>query len=456
MSSKTGYEDYGSYHRFSNISAEMSVVGSLLINGKRAAPKLIGVITPEMISEENLLRPLYREAMNMYAKYGNADAIPVMHKLTGEYNEEEVKSIVKNCMETFSGYETLQANVNAVISCYKAREIEKIYQETITNLSPQGIDEQIEALGSRIAELIRNSEKTGPVKISDMAVEYYKSLYEKKDLSGRVLTGFERFDKITRGISRKNLAIIAARPGVGKSALALQIALHNAKQGKKVAFFSMEMHKGELMDRITAYLAPVNMGIIQDREFGEYMGVNINRAIGEAAELPMFIDDSGRQTTQSIRIHSQLIGADVVIIDYLQLLTPIGKTDTRNNEIGKMTRELKNMAQDLNIPVILLSQLNRKGDETEPSLLILRDSGSIEQDANIVWFMWLNGPQYDNAKHVALKCAKNRQGQRGEVVLEFIGAIMTLTESDLSVTREPQRKKYNPYDLPDDETPNFN
>lgn len=432
-----------------NVTVEMALIGSLIIDAKAAAPKLIESMSPEHFAEP-MLRKAYIEAMNMFSQYGYVDFVPLLHKLTTEFDEQECKNILSNCAIELGSISALPSYIKAVKDCYKARELVKICSPFVFGgeADSETIDQQLEVVGQRIGELLRNNEKKGLIKIEDIAIEQYKRLFDKDLLKNRIKTGFPKFDAIIKGVYRKNLVILAARPAVGKSAMALNLALNFSRSTKKVALYSLEMGLEELFERFIANLAPANLGVIQDRDFGDHTAANIATASGTLSKLPIYINDSGYQTVQSIRSEVQIKNIDVVVIDYLQLITPSGKADNRNNEVAKITRELKRMAQDLDIPVIALSQLNRtKGETEEPTLSDLRDSGAIEQDADRVWFMWLNGEQKDqNIKQIVLRAAKTRNGMTGEVVLNYRGALMQFEETNLEVIREKRKRCAMPWE----------
>lgn len=432
-----------------NVTAEMALIGSLIVDAKAAAPKLIESISPEHF-DEPILRKAYADGMAMFSQCGYVDYIPLLHKLTNEFDEQECKNILSNCVVELGSISALPSYIKAVKDCYKARELVKICTPFTLGgeADSETIDQQLEGVGQRIGELLRNNEKKGLVKVEDIAIEQYKRLFDKDLLKNRIKTGFPKLDAIIKGVYNKNLVILAARPAVGKSAMALNLALNFSRSAKKVALYSLEMGLEELFERFVANLAPANLGVIQDRDFGDHTAANIATASATLSKLPIYINDSGYQTVQSIRTEIQIKKIDVVVIDYLQLITPTGKADNRNNEVAKITRGLKCMAQDLDIPVIALSQLNRaKGETDEPTLSDLRDSGAIEQDADKVWFMWLNGEQKDQqVKQIAFRAAKTRNGMTGEVVLNYRGALMQFEETNFEVIREKRKRGTVPWE----------
>ena len=436
-----------------NETAEKAANGAAIHSPKAAITAFINAGMKSDMFSNSFLGAVFDESLKMYSAHGTVDAVRLMTLQSEAYNEEDTKLLIADCIQEFVGIHNLPVHIKAIKNCYKARELSKICSTLAFGADSEIIDEQLQEVGERVSELLRNDEKRGLKKLGDVIVEQYSRLFDKGSLDSLIKTGFSVFDRIVKGIAKKNLVIIAARPGVGKSAISLHIANYNALRGKKVALFSLEMGIEEISERLIANTAPVNLSVLQDRDFGDHTGANISQACGKLKELPFYFDDSGFQTVQTIRAAVQIHKIDLCIVDYLQLISPSGRTtDNRNNEIAKITRELKQMAQDLDIPVIALSQLNRSKDETdEPSLRDLRDSGAIEQDANMVWLMWLNGDQKDQSvKQVALRAAKNRQGMTGEVVLNYRGALMQFEETDLPITRTARKSAAMPWEeVPD-------
>lgn len=419
-----------------NIPAEMAIIGTLLKDAKNSIPKLIEMINPDKFSDFHLAKA-YTIALDMFSRYGRIDEIPLIRQLCEDkqYTENECKILIANCVATGS-LEGLQSYIDEVSNCYKQRQLKDLCESILFQNGNETADIMLARAGQRIGELQRDSKGKGLQPLSSIVLEEYRKLYNSDELKDRVYTGFTAFDEKTQGFTKKNLVIVAARPGVGKSALALNFAISIAKTGKKVAFYSLEMGISEQYERIIANAGNINMGMIKDRKFDNNMSKRINSANVSISDLPISLCDDGTKTVQDIRTEVQVSKIDVLIVDYLQLIESVGKSDTRNNEISKITRQLKQMAQDLDIVVIALSQLNRdKSEMDEPTLSDLRDSGAIEQDANVVLLMWRNNESKDDdiSCNIALRCAKNRGGKRGETVLCYTGAVMKFEETDHEV-----------------------
>lgn len=420
------------------IPAELALIGSMFVDPKQAIPMMVNTIEPKCFSNP-LLGEAYRIGLQMYAESGVVDFLPHIHILEQTYNEDDCKILLAQSIQIFGDILNLPQYIKAVKNHYKARRLSEICSKhSFITPGENEIDSELEAVGAQIAELLNDNKARGLKSSEDIALEQYKNLFNKDEIRGSVRTGLYGLDSIIKRFRRKQFIILAARPGIGKSAMALNWSIEFARQGKRVGFFSPEMSEEELYERYISNMSPMNMGVIQNRDFGNDSLIKINSASSEFSKLPIYINDYGGQTVQSIRTEAQLKKIDVVIVDYLQILMPpYNRNYNRTNEVGQMSRELKQMAMDLDIPVIALSQLNRNKDGSdEPSLASLRESGSIEQDANIIIFLWENEPKGDKQYvHLACKVAKSRNGRTGEVVLKYTGGVMGFEETSLKVNR---------------------
>ena len=235
---------------------------------------------------------------------------------------------------------------------------------------------------------------------------------------------------MTAGLQRSNLIILAARPAMGKTTLVTNLAYNVATIEKKpVLFFSLEMSKEQLVDRMLADAAGVDSWNIQTGNLTEEDFSKLSEAMGEMAEAPIYIDDTPGITPLELRTKARRLAHEgelgLIIIDYLQLLEPATKTGNRVQEVSEISRSLKLIARELNVPVIALSQLSRQvenRDDKRPQLADLRESGSIEQDADIVMFIYREAyynPETERENITDLILAKHRHGATGVVELYF-------------------------------------
>lgn len=246
-------------------------------------------------------------------------------------------------------------------------------------------------------------------------------------------TGLQALNELTNGWKDGNLIILAARPSEGKSALALNFVLDAAKSNCPVLFFSMEMSKEELTQRMAANVSGVNMENIQKGTITDIELDMVNRAANEVSKLPIYLDDRGGLNYLQIRNKTRKLkkskGIKMVVIDYLQLAScPEMKGKNREQQVSEISRNFKLIAKDFGIPVIALSQLNRATDQKRPTNANLRESGALEQDADLILFIYhgeVNGVMANN-----LLLTKNRNGKTGEIEVKFYGAIQKWADKE--------------------------
>jgi replicative DNA helicase len=274
-----------------------------------------------------------------------------------------------------------------------------------------------------------------------------EKLYERKEHITGVPTGFSDLDRLTSGLQKSDFIVVAGRPSMGKTALCLNIAQHVAcDRGKPVAVFSLEMSKEQLVQRLLSSKARVELhrlrsGFLREDDWGK-----LTSAIGTLYEAPIYIDDSAAMTVLEMRAKARRwkseLGLELIIVDYLQLMRGRARANNREQEIADISRSLKAMAKELNIPIIALSQLSRRVEQREggkPQLADLRESGAIEQDADVVMFIYRRA-QYEpcdcpkdlctcgRRKDAELRVAKQRNGPTGDVKLTFLSEYTTFVD----------------------------
>ena len=333
----------------------------------------------------------------------------------------EAQSIIKDAFDSEDGASAMQQA-----------------EKKIFDLSQQDTNSELELVGKPGGTLTRVLKE-----ISELA--------ENKGKINGVSTGFREYDDLTNGLQKGALNLIAARPGVGKTSFAMNIAINAAvNDGKKVAIFNLEMSREELMKRALSSLARVNLGHILKGSLESEEWKRVWTAEKKLAQSGVYVDDSSMVTPLEILTKCRKLkmteGLDLVLIDYLQLMSSNkkGREGDRNQEVGEFTRQLKVAAKELKVPILLLSQLSRaveKRDDHKPVLSDLRDSGSIEQDADIVMFLY-NPEKYADAQltdepgTVYLLVAKNRSGRTAEIKLKWVGEYTTYLNHDEKVQVE--------------------
>lgn len=266
--------------------------------------------------------------------------------------------------------------------------------------------------------------------IAGRSLDWLDQVRQRRQAVSGVPSGLTDLDALTRGFQPGTLVVIGARPGMGKTSLATHITLHAARGGRTVAAFSLEMSNDELFVRQLAATAQIDSHRVQSGYIGEREWGRLSQAIGTLAELSIFADETPGIATFAIKSRLRRLkaerGVDLVVIDYLQLLSAPGKRETRALEVAGMTTALKSLARELKVPILLLAQLNRdaakEGGTRKPRLSDLRDSGSIEQDADIVLFLHREAEDTyasDGGAVVELIVAKHRNGPTGTVRLSW-------------------------------------
>ncbi|MBU3978620.1 replicative DNA helicase, partial [Patescibacteria group bacterium] len=295
------------------------------------------------------------------------------------------------------------------------------------------VKEILDLAESSIFSISQSHIKGGFVQLKTTLTESFDRIDElqKKGAGFRgVKTGFIDLDNLLSGMQKTNLLILAARPGQGKTALVLNIAQHIAlKEKKPVGIFSLEMSKEELVDRLLIAQSDVDAWRLKTGKLSEEDFTKLSQAMGELAEAPLFIDDTPGLSILEMRSKARRLQMEhdlgLIVVDYLQLVDPGRRYDNRVQEVSMVSQALKNLARELNVPVLAASQLSRAVEhrgEKRPQLADLRESGAIEQDADVVMFIYRPDIEV-TTPHIPSKLliAKHRNGPTGEIDLMFFG-----------------------------------
>ena len=297
------------------------------------------------------------------------------------------------------------------------------------------IDEVIDKAEKQVFEVAQSGTKANFVHIKDLLKDAYERAEraDKDEAYLGVSTGFKDLDDLLGGFQKSDLVILAARPSVGKTALALDMMRHAALvEGKTVAFFSLEMSKTQIMDRLLGMQSGIPFWEIRTGRLSDKKFMKLADTMGELADANIFVDDQAGQHINALRTKARRLalerGVDIIFVDYLQLMHGNSK-ESRTLEVGEISQGLKNIAKELDIPVVGLSQLSRAIEQRQsrrPQLSDLRESGSIEQDADVVMFIdreeaW--DPDTENKGTGELIVAKHRNGPTGLVKLAFVSEI---------------------------------
>ena len=416
--------------------AEQAVLGSMLID-PRCVPEVIDKLRPDdFYLQQN--RDIYETIYSMFNYSMTIDPVTVLEnmKQNGVYDENQSRGYLLQLMDTTP----TAANVKEYIDILKDNTLQRRVAETAGDLLAmvrQGSDtgqDILEAAEQRIYAIRQGRSARGLTPISDIIIDVYDRLAELAASDSAIpglSTGLRDLDRAISGLNKSDLILLAARPGMGKTSFALNVALNVAKSEKKtVAVFSLEMSREQLATRLLSSEACVESGRLRTGSLRETDWEKIAAAAGVLNKVDIRIDDNPMLSVADMNAKCRRIDSlGLVVIDYLQLMTSAGGRgggESRQQVVSDMSRMLKIMAKELNVPVICLSQLSRaneKRDDKRPMLSDLRESGAIEQDADIVLFLYRDDYyNEDSEKRNIAECivAKNRHGETGKVELRWM------------------------------------
>ncbi|MFZ6017210.1 MAG: replicative DNA helicase [Nitrospirota bacterium] len=420
-----------------NLEAEQSVLGAILIDNE-ALLRALEILTPEDFYKESH-RKIFNTMVDLFDKNEPIDLITLTDYLKR-----------KDVIESVGGVSYISSLVNIVPTAANIRYHSKIVKEksllrglirSATEIASKVYEDNLDA-----EELVDYAEKS-IFNISDRRIkasfvtlkevikdsfEMIEHLYDKKEAITGIPSGFSDLDELTTGFQKGDLVVIGGRPSMGKTAFSLNIAQHvSLELGGPVAIFSLEMAKEQLAFRMLCSEAMVNSNSVRKGFIKKEDWHKLTNAAGKLAGAPIFIDDSSSITALEMRAKARRLkmehGLSLVIVDYLQLMRGRGSFERREQEISEISRSLKALAKELNVPVIAVSQLNRSVEQRrppKPALADLRESGAIEQDADVILFLYrdeiYNRDNPANKGQAEVIIAKQRNGPTGTVNLTFI------------------------------------
>lgn len=420
-----------------NIEAEQSVLGSMLLD-RETIPAVTEILKSEDFYREDH-REIFEAILDLFDKAEPIDLITVSEQLK-----------LRGTLDAVGGLEYLTHIATSVPTTANAKYYSRIVEEKsilrnlikasseIVNMGYEASEEVsyvLDKAEKSIFDILQKRNLKGFTPIKEVLIETFNRLEELYNNNGIVTgipTGFTDLDYKLSGLQNSDLILIAARPAMGKTAFALNIAQHAAVHAKvPTAIFSLEMSKEQLVNRILSNEAMIDshkmrIGKLEDDDWQK-----IARALGPLSEAPIYIDDTPGTSIMEIRAKCRRLKLEknlgLVVIDYLQLMQGRGKSENRQQEISEISRSLKILAKELNVPVITLSQLSR-GPESRtdhrPMLSDLRESGAIEQDADIVMFLYRDdyyNPDTEKKNIAEVIVAKHRSGSTGTVELVWLG-----------------------------------
>lgn len=422
-----------------NEEAEKAVLGASMID-KNALMDASDILRPDDFYKE-AHKEIFSVLIELYKENEPVDILTVAEALKKRKSLESVGGRAYLAMLTAAVISTANIEQYARIIEEKSilRSLIKASAETVEEgySAEKTAGEILEAAEQKVFSISQKRQRKGVSHIGEVLVKNINTiqmLTEKKGELRGLTTGFTALDNVTSGLQKADLIILAARPSMGKTAFALNIAANAAKSGGKVLIFSLEMSEELLSERILSTEALVEIKRMREGTIDDEEWTKITDAAVRLDKLDIMIDDTPGISALEIKNKCKRMkmekGLDLVVVDYLQLMTFEGKAESRQLEISALTRYLKQLAREIDCPVIVLSQLSRavesrKGDEKKPVLSDLRESGSIEQDADIVMFLYREDYYKKEESTRPNECdviiAKHRNGPTDTVVLTWVG-----------------------------------
>ncbi len=418
-----------------HLEAERSVLGGMLLQND-AIHRVVEILRAEDFYRDSH-RQIYQAIIELYQKNEPADLVTVTNVLKKKGALEDVGG-ASYLSELVDGVPTA-ANIATYGKIIREKAVVRQLISGASDIISKGyedhgeVDEYLDRAEQIIFEIAQRRVHQGFSPLKDIVRDSFKAieqLYEKKELITGVPTGYRDLDRLTAGLQKSDLIVIAGRPSMGKTALALNIVEHAAVEaGVVCAVFSLEMSKEQLVQRMLCSRAEVDASKLRGGFLSEGDWPRLTRAAGLLSEASIYIDDSPALNVLEVRAKARRLqrehGLGLVVVDYLQLMRAIGKTESREREISEISRSLKALAKEIKVPVIALSQLNRGVEarqDKRPQLSDLRESGAIEQDADVIAFIYrdeMYHPESADAGKAEVIIGKQRNGPTGRVTLAF-------------------------------------
>jgi replicative DNA helicase len=429
-----------------NIEAEQSILGGILIENK-AINKVM-----EILTDDDFYRDAHRKIYNAIINLSERDEPADLITLTNELRKMDQLDSIGGASYLASIIDSVPtaANIEYYAKIVKEKSILRRLIQTSTEIITQSYEDQGDVEGfldeaeRAIFEISEKRVKPSFYFIRDIVKDSFKTiekLYEKKELVTGVPSGFKELDQRTAGFQPSDLIIVAGRPSMGKTAFCLNAVQYAAiEKGIPVAIFSLEMSKEQLVIRMLCSEARVEGTRLRTGYLSESDWPKLTLAAGNLSDAPIYIDDTASLSILELRAKARRLNAEhglgILIIDYLQLMRGRWKAESRQQEISEISRSLKALAKELHIPVIAVSQLSRKTEERRdfrPQLSDLRESGAIEQDADLILFLYrdeLYNRSEDNPNRgkAELIIGKQRNGPTGKIELAFLDKFTTFKE----------------------------
>ncbi|MCZ7601845.1 MAG: replicative DNA helicase [Melioribacteraceae bacterium] len=440
------------------LDVERMVLGAMLIDGE-AVPKAIEILKPEYFYDKKHTH-IFNSIVSLYDSSEPVDTVTLYEELKKDGKIEEVggAAYLSKLSEDISSAANIDYHARVILEKWILRKLISTSFEIATDAF-QGQEDVFDLLDQAEAKIFSISEastketyKTMEVAVRE-ALELIEAIHNKNISTFSVPSSFYELDDMLGGFQKSDLIIIAARPSMGKTAFALSIARNAAIEHKvPIALFSLEMSTIQLATRLISAEARINAHSVRTGKFRAEEGAKISRTVHKLSKAPIYIDDTPALNVLELRAKARRLKTEkkigMIIIDYLQLMSSSFRAESREREISIISRSLKALAKELEIPVIALSQLNRaveQSSDKRPMLSHLRESGSIEQDADVVLFLYRPEVYFeekegmeDIAGVAEVIIGKQRNGPIGEVKLQFIKDYARFENRELFQTQIPE------------------
>ena len=440
------------------LELEEGVLGAILVD-RDGLPSVIEILRKESFYKE-AHAIIYETMLELFEKSQPIDLLTVHEALKKKKQLDLVGGVnyLLDLTNKVASAANVEFHARIVAQKYIQRELIRVSTVTIKDAysDEKDVFELLDIAEQNLYEITDTNLNTGYEKLSALAIKTRREIEEigakEEGLTG-VTTGFDDLDALTSGWQKSDLIIIAARPGMGKTAFTLSLAANAAKAGKGVAIFSLEMANTQLVQRLIAMDASINSHKLRNGKLTPVEWEQLNKTVDSMAETPIYIDDTPAINIFELRAKCRRLkqnnNIELIVIDYLQLMTaaPNQSKGNREQEISSISRALKGLAKELSVPVIALSQLSRavetRGGSKRPVLSDLRESGAIEQDADIVTFIYRPGyyemeEDFETPKDLAeIIIAKHRNGGLDTVELRFIPHFVRFENGNFNKFTEP-------------------
>lgn len=421
------------------VNAEQALIGALMME-----PRVIkdcGSIRPDMFVDA-LLGRIYLEFLRAH-DFGYQANLVTLAANIDDVSQSELLSKLKECSDSSVTSTATGEYAEVIKNAYKARTATQIINAV--QFHPSAVEKQIGETVNAL-EALQEDDRPKAKSLSEIVDEMAPGCFVDRERDF-LYTGFTRLDECLGGLEGGDIIVIGARPAVGKSAFVTQILTNMGIQGKRVLLYNLEMTNKQMYERLVSRQSGIMMNRIrQGKAFLGDEKERFQKANTELKRLDVWIS-SGVKSVGEIRRECQHMGADCIIIDYLQLIKAERHYANRASEVGDISKAIKSLAMELNRPIIVLSQLNRasEGRQTkEPTMSELRESGDIEQDASVVMLLW--NLSEENERYKGVKVEKNRQGKTAKFQMEFVGEEMSFKEAEGKDFDFKPAKEKTPFD----------